>query len=304
MHLPFSWPRALLGRYDVFHAHWPETLVRHPWRVRRTLRRLATAALLVRLRHRRTPVVRTLHNLAPHEPGDRVEGRLLARLDDLVAAYVRLNDRTPAPDRDVPVTTIPLGHYVERFAPFGRPDPEPGLLVYAGFVRPYKGVEELIDAFAALPSGSPWRLRIVGRPTDAAHGDRVAARAAAVGGVTTRLVTVPDADLVAELASAEVVVLPYRQLHNSAMLMAALSVGRPVVVPATPTTRDLAAEVGPGWVTTYEGPLDGEVLAAALATARAAPRPRPPVLEGRDWATHARRHAEVYASVVSERPPF
>ena len=43
-------------------------------------------------------------------------------------------------------------------------------------------------------------------------------------------------------------VLPYRQMHNSGAVLAALSLDRPVLVPAT-DQRGLGAEVGPGGCT-------------------------------------------------------
>nr|BFF20239.1 hypothetical protein GCM10025730_37600 [Promicromonospora thailandica] len=70
----FSWPRALVGSYDVFQLHWPESLVRHPTRLGSAVKRFLTRMLLLRLWATRTPLVRTAHNLAPHEAGDPGSG--------------------------------------------------------------------------------------------------------------------------------------------------------------------------------------------------------------------------------------
>ena len=42
----FTWKRALLGRYDVFHAHWPEILVSGHSPVKTAVRQLFTILLL------------------------------------------------------------------------------------------------------------------------------------------------------------------------------------------------------------------------------------------------------------------
>ena len=59
----FSWKTALLSRYDVFHAHWPEILASGRSPLRKLVRQALFVLLLLKLRITRTPAVRTLHNL-------------------------------------------------------------------------------------------------------------------------------------------------------------------------------------------------------------------------------------------------
>ena len=54
----FSWRRALTGRYDVFHAHWPEILVHGHSPLKMAVRQALFAAFLVRLRLNKTAIVR------------------------------------------------------------------------------------------------------------------------------------------------------------------------------------------------------------------------------------------------------
>ena len=51
----------------------------------------------------------------------------------------------------------------------------------------------------------------------------------------------------------------------------ALSLDRPVLVPANPVNDRLAEEVGPVWVQRYAGALTAEVLTSALAAVRSGP---------------------------------
>src|SRR3954447_7502090 len=69
----FTWRRALLGRYSVLHAHWPEYLVWHRRFLVRTAYQMGAAVLALRLRLQQRPVVRTVHNRTPH---DALPGRL------------------------------------------------------------------------------------------------------------------------------------------------------------------------------------------------------------------------------------
>ena len=58
--LTFSWPRAILGAYDVLHVHWPEFLVRQRTPVGRFVKAILAHLLLLRLDLMETPVVRLL----------------------------------------------------------------------------------------------------------------------------------------------------------------------------------------------------------------------------------------------------
>src|SRR4029079_12745051 len=65
--------------------------------------------------------------------------------------------------------------------------------------------------------------------------------------------------------AARVVVLPYRRILNSGAALLALSFDRRVVVPASGSLVELQAQVGEGWVSTYDGPMRPEVVEHALA---------------------------------------
>jgi len=296
----FSWPQALLGRHDVLHVHWPELLLRSDRAAGRALRRLAVVALLARLRLTRTAVVRTVHNPSPHEAVARLDRVLLDALDAATDLTVHLSARTRgsvAPAR--PAVVVPHGHYRDWFPPVDGTRPVPGRLLHAGLLRPYKNVDALLEAFASGPAS--WRLRIVGAPVDAGLAARVARAAEQDPRLLVDLRHVDDAELAAELTRAELVVLPYDARGGSGAQLLALSLDRPVLVPAGAGAAELAAEVGPGWVHTYAGRLGTADLERALAAVRAPGRSARPDLSGRAWAPAARRHREAYAAAVARR---
>jgi glycosyltransferase involved in cell wall biosynthesis len=286
---------ALLGRYDVFHVHWPENLIGGHRRVGRIARRLATAAFLARLQLARTPVVRTWHNLDRPTGLGRTDTALLDWLDALTTIRIRLNELTDP--GGLPVATILHGHYRDWFADFPRSDPRPGRLVYAGLVRPYKGVEDLVSAFVrtADPGLS---LNVTGRPADAAHAARLHELAQDDERVSFDLRYVDEADLVRVLTSAALVVLPYRYLHNSGAVLAALSLDRPVLVPDGDVARKLAAEVGESWVLRFEGPITPGVIRDAAARAATVDHTTPPDLSRRGWQDAGRAHREAFREAL------
>jgi beta-1,4-mannosyltransferase len=291
----FSWRRALTGRYDVFHVHWPEVVFTRAGRVRSAVLAVLYAIALARMRLRGTAVVRTVHNLQPHE---HVAPLAAIRMTDRSTALrIRLNPGTPV---DGAVRTIPHGHYRDCFARLPVPDAVPGRLLLFGQLRAYKGVEDLLAAFAGVPDPAP-TLHVVGAPNPARYADDLVRRAATDPRVTLRLSFADDGSLAEEIGEAELVVLPYRELHNSGALLLALSLERPVLVPRNPVTDALAAEVGRHWVQRFPGALTGAVLERALADVRLAGPGEPPDLDDRDWDRIADAHVDAYREAVALR---
>ncbi|HET9657913.1 MAG TPA: glycosyltransferase [Kineosporiaceae bacterium] len=294
----FRWRRGILGRYDVLHVHWPEVMLRREGRTARLAAQLRFATLMLRVTVTRTPVVRTLHNAAAHEPGSRWENLLLTWCERLTRHWILLNPATPVP-RPAPSRVIPHGHYRDWYPVTGRAQ-VPGRVLHFGLIRPYKGLDVLLQAFRALPDPAA-SLRIVGRPTTPQLRALVEDACAADPRISSRLDHVDDAGLAQELEEAQLVALPYRNLHNSGALLLALSLDRPVLVPDGVTSRAMAAEVGPGWVLTVDGTLDAPALREALAATVRRP-PGRPELSGRDWPAVAQAHLEVYRAAWRGAP--
>ena len=296
--LSFSWPRAIFGRYDVFHVHWPEYLLRHPRPAIAAAKRVLLEALLLRLRLLRVPIVRTMHNVAAHDEGNSRERGPLARLDSYTAFSIVLNESTPIRDGQ-PSQLIPHGHYVHLDVDRPREAAEAGRILYFGLIKPYKAVDTLIDAFMHLDDDA-LTLRLVGSPSTRSLREMIEQAVQSDPRISAHLAYVDDDQLSHEIARAELAVLPYREMHNSGAVLRALSLGRPVLVPESAPNTALSAEVGPGWVVTYRGALNGDVLRQALESARLTPD-LPPVLDARDWSRIGVQHYEVFRRALSAR---
>jgi len=173
----------------------------------------------------------------------------------------------------------------------------PGRMLHFGIIRPYKGIDELLGAFrtANIPDTT---LRIVGRSSSDELTGLIKGAESDDARVSSRLEYVDDATLVLEISKAEVVILPYKQMHNSGALLAALSVDRPVVVPASSANQILSAEAGDSWIIQYGGELTGRVLEEALTQVRNATRSSSPNLDARDWEVVADSHAVAYRRIA------
>lgn len=287
----FSWKFALLGRYDAFHVHWPETLLRRPSLKGRVACRLFLAALLAKLAVTRTPIIRTEHNLSPHESGSRIESLLLNALDRQATTWVVMHDsesRAPLEKQ----RRIPHGHYKDAYSVPTGAKRKPRSLLNFGLIRPYKGVEDLVEAFKQVPASEGMSLSIMGKPYNKAAAEELSARVGGYASVSTDLRHIPDSELARAIAEASLVVLPYRSMHNSGAALLALSLGAPVLVPKNTMTDALASEVGEQWVQRFEGPITPDaILAASNAVAELAGSPD---LSRREWPAIGAQHIETY----------
>lgn len=292
----FGWRAAIFGRYDVLHVHWPEIWVTGRTWSRRAARQLLTLVLLGRTVLTRTPVVRTLHNVEVREGVDQRGRWLLDLLERRTRVAIRLNPTTDPSGKAA--LTVLHGHYRDWFKPYDKPSARPGRISFIGLIRPYKGVTQLLQAFLGLPGD--YTLHIAGKPNPELV-DELVTLAGQDERVQLSLGYVSDRDLVAAVCSAELVVFPYRHLHNSGSALAALSLDRPVLVPRNAVTEALADEVGPGWVLFYSGELSGERLGDAISEVRSGHRDLRPDLSAREWGHVGELHVQAYRRALDRR---
>jgi beta-1,4-mannosyltransferase len=295
----FSWKSALVGRYDVFHAHWPEILVAGKPGLKLFGRQLLFLLMLTRLWVCRIPVVRTLHNLRPHDSGGRVEKYLLRLLDRRTVGWIRLNPFTETPD-EARTATILHGHYIDWFGGYEQPSAMPGRLVFAGLIRDYKNIPALIGAFGDLVDPAA-ELRIVGSPSNDQLAGDITELAASDSRVSTSFGYLSDEELALEIGRAELVVLPYAEMHNSGAALLALSMRRPILTPDNEVTRTLAGEMGDGWVHRYSGALTAAGISAAITDLRTNPPQSAPQLAARDWDSAGFAHLGTYRAAQQFR---
>lgn len=301
--LNFSWRTALLNHYDVFHVHWPEIMVTGPKRIKKSVRQVLFVLLLCRLRLQKIPIVRTQHNVGLPEGLTHPENFLLRLFERQTTLVIKLNPQTSI-DPAKPCMTIPHGHYKDWFDSFPTKDVIPGRYGYAGLIRRYKGIEGLLQAFrgtAALEDGLS--LRLSGKPSSDKMRSTLETHGADDQRVILDLRFMPDLEFVEAVTSSELVVLPYRSMHNSGSLLAALSLNRPVLVPDNAVNRELAAEVGPGWVFFFEGELTAQAMVATLVQVRCAETKDAPDLSARAWTRTATDHVVAYRKALTVSRP-
>jgi glycosyltransferase involved in cell wall biosynthesis len=183
------------------------------------------------------PLVLTAHDLLPREPRlgqAQAQLRLLQRMSAIVvhSQYGRgqLVSRLDLPQDKVHVIHHGAFEHVAAGARSPLPAPldqvdEPVVLFF-GLVRPYKGVNTLLDAWRGVTGAELW---VVGRPMV----EMGPLRAAATGRVRFVDRYVPEHEVEAYFRRADVIVLPYERTERfdqSGVLATALAFGKPVVL--------------------------------------------------------------------------
>jgi glycosyltransferase involved in cell wall biosynthesis len=180
----------------------------------------------------RRALVVTAHDVLPREPvaGQRAaQRRLYARFDAVVvhsqAGRARLTEEVGVPAEKVHV--IPhgaLSHLAQGGTQVAPPfQTDLPVVLFFGLVRPYKGLEVLLEAWRGIDGAELW---VAGAP----RMDTSKLRARAPEGVRFDLHFINDAELRGYFRRADLVVLPYLQADQSGVLFTALAFGKPLVL--------------------------------------------------------------------------
>lgn len=282
------------------------------------------AWLARRLRRSGLRVAWLCHNVLPHDGGgwvDRVVTRRALARGDAWLVHARSDaavlEALLGPDRvargDLRVVGMPGMDPAPGAPPpvraaarraMGVPEAVP-LALFFGFVRPYKGLDVLIDALPAARRAVPGlRLWVAGEFWMPAA--ELAARARALGlgddALTLEDAYLPAAEAAARLAAADVCVLPYRTATQSAVATAAFARGVPVIATRVGGLPEAVADGASGLLVPPEDP---SALAAALARFFEEPGLAERLAEGAAEAGRRDGWAELVAAIerLAERRP-
>lgn len=216
-------------------------------------------------------LVLTAHNALPHErkwwhkPVYKLWYRTIDRIH-VLSDYNRslmVREMGVNPDK---IHVVPHGSY-ERFKEEYSPipvtqirkelslDDNEKVVLFYGAIRPYKGVDRLVRAFAKIATPNV-RLIILGE-CDAAGKDKLAALIRKLH-ISSQVIFqprfVPNQELSNFIAVADIIVFPYIHIYQSGALLLAMTYGKPVIVSDLDGFREYVSDSESGVICKTEDP--------------------------------------------------
>ena len=252
------------------------------------LKYLRNRAVISRIGARGGRIAYVVHNRQPHDSegsvGFKLSIELRRHLCDMAAQIVILCDETrsvlrqqlgEAAFRDVESKIVKVPHptFTGAYGDSGRDyraefgiGADKFLFVFTGLIRPYKGVEKVLDVareFQGLGNGA--EFLIAGKCSSLEYQSEIAAKARELGNVHLCFGFVENEDIGCLMRASDALIQPYdiKSSLNSGSCYLAFSYGRTVVCPEIGTTK----EFGPNLTYTYDYESDAEHREAIIDAA-------------------------------------
>lgn len=216
------------------------------------------------LKKNRLKIISILHNVIPHEKrlGDRLLGKFYMRQS---RGFVILNEKSKhdllslKPDAKFIVHPHPLySHYGNKYDINGARERlklhrDKKIVLFFGFIRDYKGLDLLIEAFNELDDS--YLLLIVGE----VYGDfekyqKLIEKYSLTDRINLHTKYVPDADIPLYFSAADVCVLPYRSGTQSGIISIAYHFELPVITTDVGGLKEMVQDGKTGFIVSELSP--------------------------------------------------
>lgn len=194
---------------------------------------------------RRLPIVFTMHNTSLFH-GSASSGLQGWKAEDAYKAFDRiivhsqfgkrsaLSTGRATPNRIVCIPHGAFSHYAQLSSPDNIDRTGPTQLLFVGSIKPYKGLDTLVRALhvaaQTLPANRSVRLVVAGNPAMPMGPITDLAKSLGVESlIDWKLRHLSERELAVNLARCDAVVLPYREIDQSGVLLAAVAMHRAVI---------------------------------------------------------------------------
>jgi beta-1,4-mannosyltransferase len=245
--------RAIKDQSDsvaVLHLHWIDPYIKGENAFVKLIYCIKFLIDILLIRWHGTRVVWTVHNIVSHNSRfpslELWTQRILSRLiDRAIVHHCAVIDEV-SQCYNLPrhkIAVVPHGHYREVY-PVAIDSTEArrklGLLesqkIYLNFgmLKPYKGIERLIQTWKTEQSTNDSTLLIVGKALDESYGEKLAEQASGTKNIVLQNSFIENDQIHWYFSAADIVVLPFESILTSGSLILAMSYGKPVIAPRSP----------------------------------------------------------------------
>lgn len=227
-----------IKRPDIVHVQWIPLVTKSPLEL----------WFLNLLRRLGTKVVYTVHNLLPHDTGTRYADLFSKVYRDMDALICHtegtksdlVRELNVAPEKVHVIPHGPMFHDGRKTDPadfrrkhdLGSADV---IVLFQGIIKPYKGLEFLLQAWPAVAAKHPGAKLVVAGNADSGYLDKLRneiARLGIEGTVRTIFGFIPDRDIPVLFEAADILVYPYQRITQSGALLTGMAFAKAIVATA------------------------------------------------------------------------
>jgi beta-1,4-mannosyltransferase len=238
----------------VLHLHWYEAYVKGDARWTQVVYGLKLVVDLMLIRASGTRIVWTMHNEVPHNTQfgtfySRIQRVIAGIASSVIVHHAAVKERVALllGRSAEKLAIIPHGHYRAAYGPLVDSSvarnklslPTDGVIFLVfGFLWRYKGVEDLLEAWALLETDTrSATLLIVGDAESGEYKAILTRLTARMSNVILRVKFIAPEEVSFYFCASDYAVFPFRRILTSGSLSLALSYGIPVIAPSFPSIR-------------------------------------------------------------------
>ena len=245
---------------DIVHITWSHAFFITGSRVKTFVKALFFIVDLIAIKIIGIKLIWTVHNKYDHEQRHRdidiLVRRMLTRICDAmiieckkakmeIVKILNLKDSSK-------IKIIPAGNYIDAYPnAVDRKDArdklgfksENFIFLSFGLIRPYKGITELIDVFNDIDHPQS-KLLIAGKPFHEKIAEEIRDKCCANNNIMLIFEDIPENEVQIYMNAADIVVLPYRDILTSGVVILAMSFSKAVIAPAMGCISDILDEKG------------------------------------------------------------
>lgn len=169
-------------------------------------------------------------------------------------------------------------------------------LLYFGKIRRYKNLKRLVSEFSKIIDKN-LRLTLIGFCEDEKLAHELKTLAKNDERISLIFKEVPECKIPSVMENADLVILPFNKILNSASAMVSLSCNRPLLIPNLGSLKDYEIVAGKEWVQLYEGDITAEIISRAIEKRKKQSLDKPVDLSPFDWEPIARKTKTFFESL-------
>ncbi len=255
--LPFKLLDFRIKGYKILHLHWPNFKFPFKYRFFKDLSFIYSLFFIYFLKLLGIRLIWTLHNLTPHEPltsNDNFITKQILNSSEKVIVHSKELVGVMSIDTKKFVV-IPHANYINFYPPgISRQEARDFLklkgdrisFLFLGYVKKYKGIEGLLEAFSQLSRNNQnVELIIAGNCNDQELIETIKSyKSHLKDQLQYKLSYISDEEIPKYLSACDISVFSFNKITTSGSILLSLSYGKPIIFPDIAALNDLPNNIG------------------------------------------------------------